>query len=182
MKKTKTLTIKQENFCQAYIRHGNKSAAYREAYDISGMAQRTIWGKALVVGKNAGVIARIEELQQEAQARNNITLDEIIQELAAIVRFDIADLYDDNGALKNIADMPKATRQMIQQLDISEVYGRNSEGVRDVVGAVKKVKTYSRTDAIEKLMKHLGGYEKDNQQSKPIQNIVFLNLGDGEPE
>ncbi|MEL1243543.1 terminase small subunit [Flavobacterium sp. DGU11] len=180
MKNPKTLTIKQENFCRAYLRLGNKSAAYREAYNVYD--KPIVAPSATRISSNPLVMARIKELQQEAQVRNNITLDELLQNLAAMVRFDIADLYDENGSLIALKDMPLETRQMIQQLDVSEVYGRNSEGVRDVVGAVKKIKTYSRTDAIEKLMKHLGGYEKDNQQSKPIQNIVFLNLGDGEPE
>ncbi|AWH84920.1 hypothetical protein HYN59_07175 [Flavobacterium album] len=178
----KKLTIKQENFCQAYIRLGNKSAAYREVYTVSGISQKNVCTKASLLTNNVLVMSRIKELQQEVSVRNNIDLDELLQTLAAMVRFDIADLYDENGTLIPLKDMPKETRQMIQQLDVSEVYGRNSDGVRDVIGAVKKVKTYSRTDAIEKLMKHLGGYEKDNRQSQPIQNIVFLNLGDGEPE
>lgn len=180
MKKSKALTVKQENFCQAYVRLGHKSAAYREAYDVSDSP--TVASRATRLTNNDAVMARIKELQEEVQVRNNITLDELIQTLAAVVRFDIADLYDSNGALRSIADMPKETRQMIQQLDVSEVYSRTTKEGRELLGYTKKVKTYNRIDAIEKLMKHLGGYEKDNHQSKTVQNIVILNLGDGEPE
>lgn len=181
MKKPKSLTIKQENFCQAYIRIGNKSKAYCQAYDIPQEKAMSAATRGARLANNPVVIARIKQLKEEAQARNNISLDELIQTLAAMIRFDITDLYDENGGLKNLKDLPKETRQMIQQLDVSEVYTRSVKD-RELIGYTKKVKTYSRLDALEKLMKHLGGYEKDNQQSKSIQNIVFLNLGDGEPE
>ena len=36
------LTIKQERFVRAYLRTGNATAAYREAYVTSGMADTTV--------------------------------------------------------------------------------------------------------------------------------------------
>jgi len=57
--------------------------------------------------------------------------------------------------------MPLIARQIISELTSDEIkIGSES------VGQVKKVKTISKLDAVEKLMRHLGAYEKDNKQRK----------------
>ncbi len=180
MTKPKPLNIRQENFCRAYVRLGSKSKAYCEAYSLNGekATRASKYGSSLT--RNPAVADRIRELQQRTHD-HNINLGELIQNLAAMLRFDITDLYDDKGCLKNLKELPKETRRMIQHVDVSEVYTRSGRD-RELVGFTKKVKTYSKTDAIEKLMKHLGGYEKDNRQSGPVQNIVMINLGEGQQE
>ena len=43
----KKLTLKQEKFCQEYVKNGgNASAAYRSAYNASKMKDETVWVKA----------------------------------------------------------------------------------------------------------------------------------------
>ncbi|MCW4470595.1 terminase small subunit [Flavobacterium sp. MFBS3-15] len=181
MKKLKPLNIRQENFCHAYVRLGSKSQAYQEAYSLTGenIAQRA--GKyGFRLAKYPAAAARIAELQQEKFQRE-VSIDHLLHSLAAMLRFDIADLYDENGCLKNLKDLPKETRLMIQQFEVNEVFTRTGSE-RTLAGFTKKVKTYSKTDAIEKLMKHLGGYEKDNRQSQSNPTLVMINLGDGEGE
>lgn len=171
------LTVKQENFCQAYVRLGDKSAAYREAYDTSGMKPETVNENASRLSANSKVAARIANLQDETKKRNDVTIDEVVKTLASMLRFDIAELYDENGILKNIHSIPKEARLMIQELNSEELYTGGKD--RDLLGFSKKVKTYSKTDAIEKLMRHLGGYDKDNEQRKPqITNVI--KWGDNE--
>lgn len=156
------LTQKQENFCQAYVRLGDKSAAYREAYDTSKMSAETVNNSAYKLFDNGEITARVKELQEEAKTRNDVSIDEVVKTLASMLRFDIADMYDENGNLKNIHDIPKEARLMIQELNSEELYTSGRD--RELLGFSKKIKTYSKTDAIEKLMRHLGGYEKDNSQ------------------
>ncbi len=170
------LTLKQENFCQAYIRLGDKSAAYREAYDASKMKSDSVNRKAVELFENGKITARIAELQNEARDRNNVSVDDIVKALKAMMQFDIGTLYDEDNNLLPIHKIPKEARLMIQHLDTDHLFAG-----KDLIGATKKVKTYSKMDAIEKLMKHLGGYEKDNQQQK-TDTTVILNLGVGTPE
>ena len=162
---TKTLTLKQENFCQAYIRLGDKSAAYREAYSCKGMKPASINNKAYELFKKVEITARIDRLKQETADRNKITVDELVSILAEMARFDIGDLYDDSGNLLPIKQMPKAARLMIQQIESEELkFGIDSP----MIGQSRKVKITDKQNAIEKLMKHLGGYEKDNKQKAPV--------------
>lgn len=172
------LTPKQEKFCQSYVLLGDKSAAYREAYDVSGMKPETVNRAAFELYENPKITARIEELQKEAAERNRIDIDELVQSMASMVRFDIKDLYDEKGNLLPIPEMPKQARLMIESFDLQEMV---ADG--DVVGVTKKVRTIKKLDAIEKLMKHLGGYEQDNKQKQtPVQPIHFRIIGKDENE
>lgn len=170
------LTEKQEAYCQNYLICGNQSAAYRIAFDAEVMNANAVAVEACRLHANPKVSLRIKELQTEAYERNKIAIDEIIQTLAGMVRFDIAELYDDDGTLLPLKQIPLAARQMINQLDVEEL-STYVDKEKIVIGYTKKIRTYSKLDAIEKLMKHLGGYEKDNTQ-RPAATIQ-VNLGSG---
>jgi len=164
---TKPLTIKQEAFCQAYMRLGDKSAAYREVYSCANMKSETINRKAVEVYQNGNVTARIKELQSEAIERNKATLDEVLIVLADIIRFDPAEMYDEDGNLLPIHKMPKRVRMCIQSFEIEEglpSMGMGDEGISIGNIVTKKVKHYDKLSSVDKLMKHLGGYALDNKQ------------------
>jgi len=180
MAEDKKLTDKQESYCQNYIICGNQSAAYRIVFDAEVMNANAVAVEACRLHANPKITLRLKELQREVWERNKVTIDEIIQTLGGMIRFDIADLYDDDGCLLPLKQIPLAARQMISQLDIEELFEYIDKD-KILIGHTKKVRTYSKLDAIEKLMKHLGGYEKDNKQLKS-DNIIMLNLGDGHPE
>ncbi len=77
-----SLTIKQEAAAQAYIENGgNKSAAYREAYDAEKMKENTIHVKACELFKCGNVAVRVIELQEEHRKRHNVTVDTLTKEL-----------------------------------------------------------------------------------------------------
>ncbi len=60
------LTIKQQRFVHAYLKTGNASAAYREAYACNGSADTTINRNAHALLQNDKIAARVEQLEQEA--------------------------------------------------------------------------------------------------------------------
>lgn len=81
MEKKDQLTLKQENFCLAYIETGNASEAYRSAYDAENMKTETIHVKASQLLANDKVSVRVKELRDKAAKRNQITVDDLIREL-----------------------------------------------------------------------------------------------------
>lgn len=157
------LTAKQEAYCQYYVMTGSQSGAYRLAYDADSMNQNSVAREACLLHADPNITQRIKEIKQDIWDRNKITIDELIQSLAGMVRFDIGELYDDDGKLLPLKKMPLSARQMISQLDTDEIIVEQT-----VIGNTRKVRTYSKTDAIEKLMKHLGGYERDNSQKQTV--------------
>ena len=70
------LTQKQENFCLAYIKTGNASEAYRQAYNAEKMKDTTITSKAYELMKNGDVTARISKLKLKAESKAIITLEQ----------------------------------------------------------------------------------------------------------
>ena len=163
------LTEKEERFCQNYVISGSQITAYRMSFDAESMNSNSIGVEACRLFANPKITLRIKEIQKEAYERNKITIDELIQSMAGMVRFDIASLYNENGSLKSIHDMPLEARQMISELTSLDEFEPDGSGGKTLVGYTKKVKTIDKLSAIEKLMKHLGGYEVDNKQRTPIQ-------------
>ena len=75
------LTQKQENFCLAYVETGNASEAYRRAYDASNMSQGVINNKASLLLAKGDIRVRLEQLQNQAQQRHQLTVDDLLAEL-----------------------------------------------------------------------------------------------------
>lgn len=157
------LTEKQEAFCQAYIQFSNKSEAYRIAYDADAMNSNSVAVAAQEVFKNPNVALRIAELQKELRERNKVKIDDVIGYLADMIKFDIAEIYEEDGRMKSIHDIPKPHREMISSVKVYEDF-MNIDGQREKIGETKEVRLLNKLDVIEKFMKHFGGYEKDNGQ------------------
>ena len=76
------LTEKQEAACQAYIEcKGNRSEAYRIAYDCENMSEAAINVEACRLFKTPNIALRVLELQEEHRERHNVTVDSITKEL-----------------------------------------------------------------------------------------------------
>ncbi|AWG26006.1 terminase small subunit [Flavobacterium kingsejongi] len=167
------LTIKQENYCQAYVRLGNKSVAYREAYSASKMKPETVNRAAFELHENPNITARIKEIQHDLYKRNQMSIDECISILSDIARFDIVDIYDESGNLKKIQEIPKSARNSIEQIESFEEFeGRGIE--RKSTGINRKIKTSDKQAAIDKLIRYMGGYNKDNEQKQT--NITLFEI------
>lgn len=75
------LTIKQENFCLAYVETGNASEAYRRAYDTEDMLPATVNRHAHGMLENDKIAARISDLRSSVMQRHKITVDDLLAEL-----------------------------------------------------------------------------------------------------
>jgi phage terminase small subunit len=159
------LSPKMMRFCEEYLIDLNGTqAAIRSGY--SEKTAHVIGAENLV---KPNIKKRIEELQSEIRERNKITIDELIQTLAGFVRLDPQDLLDEQGVVKSLSDMPAAARKCIAEMKLMEICGADGP-----IGVLKTIKFSSKLDAIEKLMKHLGGYEKDNKQKTPEGTVIIL--------
>lgn len=68
------LTPKQEAFCRAYLKTGNASEAYREAYDCKGSNPATVNRQAKALLDNPKIAARLQASRDKANERAEITL------------------------------------------------------------------------------------------------------------
>ena len=72
-----SLTPKQEEFAQQWYATGNKTEAYRRAYNAKNMANEVISIEASKVSSNPKVSIRFAELQKAGQERTKTTVDDL---------------------------------------------------------------------------------------------------------
>lgn len=163
------LTDKQRRFCEEYLIDLNATQAAIRA----GYSKKTAPQQAARLLTNVKVQNYIQELQKDIAERNNISVDECVQILANIARADIGSYFNVDTGLKDLNAIPDEARLAISSVETYEV--RTPEG--DKIADVRKLKTNDKLRAVDMLMKHLGGYEKDNNQKPTTTNIIHLGNG-----
>lgn len=157
------LTKRQEAFAQHYAIEGNATAAYRAAgYSTKGKPE-TSHVKAQEVRKKVKVAARIETLTarkvKRAEDKFDITVDRILDELAAMAFYDPADYFawSQGGViLKSSDEMTERQRRAITA--VTQKKGQTNS-IRLEFG--------SKQAALEKIGKHLGMFKDKVEHSGP---------------
>lgn len=153
------LTPREEKFCLVFVTEHVAAAAYRAAYSVDRMLPERVRSKASEVMSRPLVIARIEELRQQAADLAVLTESKVLGETARIGLCDPANMFDEiTGELLAIQDMSPGMRAAIASIEIEH----RKDGQH--LFRVSKIKLWSKTQALDMLLKHLGSYERDNKQ------------------
>lgn len=144
-KSTKNLTIKQENFCQAYIETGNASEAYRKAYSCNKMKDSVINTKACELLKNGKIAVRVRGLQSELKKTSDIRKADILEELACIAMSDIRDYVSFKDGKLQFKDFDTLTDKQARAI---ESIKKTKTGI--------EVKLHGKSWSIERICKMLG--------------------------
>jgi phage terminase small subunit len=177
MAEIKTLTEKEELFCQGYLIDFNGARAAREA-GYSADSARQIATENL---SKPHIQDRIQELRQGIGKKFNITLDRIAQEYGKMAFGDIRKIFKDDGSLLLPSEWDDDTAAAIAGIDTDELF----EGVgrdREQIGVTKKVKLSDKRAALDSLVK-LMGYaapsrtELTGADGKDLNYTVTLDLG-----
>jgi phage terminase small subunit len=145
------LTARQRLFVSEYLvdRVGS-DAAIRAGYSPRGAAQQAsaLLGDERVHKAIAAGLSRVE-------ARAELTIADVVRELRAILEVDPADAIDkQTGAFRPLQEWPKPLRRAVRGIENKEIKGAEGE----VIGFVREVKWWSKTEAAQQLLKHLGGF------------------------
>lgn len=162
----RALTPKQEAFAVAYIKTGNASEAYRDAYGAGNMLPKTINEKASRLLNAGKVGARINELRLPALRASAVTVERTIEEAARISYSDMGELLDDNDKLLPIKQLPPRVRAAIASIKLDKDTGRITE-----------VKLWDKNAGLDKTMRHLGLFREDNAQKGENIKINVLLVG-----
>lgn len=148
------LTMKQEAFCLKYVETGNASAAYRNAYDASGMLPATVNKRASELLANGEITGRVDELKQAMLDRHHITRERVLREYARIGFLDIRTAFTDEGGMKSVKDMDEDTAAAIMAIEVDDLYEGYGEA-RTKVGVTQKVKFHPKLPALDAMAKTL---------------------------
>lgn len=160
------LNARQRRFVAEYLKDANATAAYkRSGYSATGAsadsaASRLLGNveiKRLIVEAEAQYIAQVSH-------ETGITLERTLREIAKGAFYDPRKFFAADGSLKPVSDLDDDTAAALAGFEVSEITGEHQA----VIGHTKKIKLADRKGYLDILMKHLGGYKKDNDQNKPV--------------
>lgn len=165
------LTDKQRAFAREYvIDHDATKAAKRAGYSEKSAG---IQGFELL--RHPMVQAEVQRLMNVKVKRASMKADEIVEQLAHIVRADIADVMTwgmsevegEDGLPVTLPNGQAVVRPEVSIIDSKTLPRSITSAIAEVSMTDKgtfKVKMHDKGAAIEKLMRHLGMFEKDNNQ------------------
>lgn len=176
-----SLTDRQRRFAQEFLLDLNATqAAIRTGYSTRTAGQQ---GARLL--KNAKVQAFIADLRSEQAERLSIDADVVLRELLYLARSDVGDMFDDQGQLLALSDMPEHARRAIASIDVEELVGGSGPD-RAQIGWTKKVRLWNKPQALELLGKHLKlwieRHELTGRDGAPLTAAAVLTLTDADLE
>jgi phage terminase small subunit len=175
MKSKRKLTAKQERFIKEYL----------VDLDATKAAKRAGYSKKTAGRIGHETLKKLEnEIQAEIDKRNNrieLTADRVLREVCRLALFDPRKLYDENGNLKPIHELDDDTAAAICGVEVFEEFSGKGKS-RIHVGMTRKIKLHRKDAAQDKLMRHLGLFEKDNAQTADaLTSLLDRIAGSGVP-
>lgn len=164
------LTAKQEKFAQLVAQGKTYADAYRGSYSAKKTAVKTIWENSSRLMADSKVKARVAEIQKETAKRNEVTVDQVLEQLKNWLLFDPLEIIDeDTDAVKMLRDMPKEARMSLSEIHVQEIWGmeENASGkrVRTKIGELKKIKFIDKRAVSDQFMKKFGQYIGDKDKT-----------------
>lgn len=165
--KTRSLTPRQERFVDEYLVDLNATqAAIRAGY--SRRTARQIGEENL---SKPDIAAAVRQQKTERAARVQITVDRVLQEVAAVAFANILDVLNEDGTMKPIQDFPPGITAAIANLEVSEI--RDPNGVS--IGSTKKLRLTDKLGGLTLLMRHMGMLnDKLKLQGEPENPLTLL--------
>jgi phage terminase small subunit len=155
------LVATEELFVSHYIGHMNATKAYMAVHPDAAYDSARVQACRLLAKPN--IQHAIAEARAKVAGKLELSLERVLLEATRLALFDPRKLFAADGRPLNVTELDDDTAAAIAGLEVLEEY-ESVGGERTLVGHVKKYKVADKNSALEKLMKHLGAFEKDNRQ------------------
>lgn len=173
------LTRKQEAFA-VLIAKGEKGAdAYRGSHNTSKMTQKSVHESASRLLRNAKVAARVSSLKAPAIRNAGLSVERTLTELSHVSHVDPRRFYRGDGTMKEPGEWDDDMAAAVSSVEAIPVILVPAKGETEAkIGYNYKIKFWDKNAGLEKSMKHLGLFEKDNAQSR---ESLTLNVEAAKP-
>lgn len=160
-------TSRKAAFVNAFIANGGNATEAAIAVGYSPTSAR-FQGSRMV--NDPEIAQQIATRAQQIAKKYELTADLVVKSLVQELTFDPAQLYDEHGQLRAVADLPEDTRMALVAVEAEQ------HGSPDAPVYTRKVKWAAKHQAREQAMKHLGMFERDNQQRNPLDGVDHETL------
>lgn len=99
----------------------------------AGYSPKTAYSQGERLLRNVEVSVAIAKAQAEQNRRLQLTADEARERNAFIARFDPADMFDGNGGLLHVTQMPRRVRCALKSIKVVRKNLTTGDGVTDTV-------------------------------------------------
>lgn len=143
------LTPRQIAFVDAYLTNGFNAT---EAAKSAGYSEKSAHSTGPRLLEDAGIRKAILEARKSAQEMAQVDAAWLLRRLADESMADVADLYDEHGAIKPVKDWPLIWRQgLVAGIDIEQL---TVDGA--AIGTIAKLRLSDRVKRLEMIGKHIG--------------------------
>jgi phage terminase small subunit len=169
------LTPKIKRFCEEYIKDLNgKQAAIRAGY-----SEKTAEQQASRLFSNVKVQNFISELKKTLSNKNEGLAQQVIDELKKIGFANIQDYIQSENEIKDLSKISRDKAASVESIKKTVIeMGGTGESVSKKTSI--QFKLYDKISALEKIGRHLGIFELDNQQKAAVINVNITD--DDEPD
>lgn len=149
------LNPKQQRFVQEYLIDFNATqAAIRAGY--SEKSAKLIGHQLL---NNTKLSKAIAEAKNKTANKLEITKERWLKEIFCYAFLDPLDLFEEDGSLKLLKNIPESARRAIAGLEVTEIFDNAKDDQKMAIGLLKKIKLISKHDGLEMVGKALGFLE-----------------------
>lgn len=161
MKTEHGLTRQQELFAQGLVAGFSQADAYRRAYPRAAKHKdAAVWVEASKLAAHPKVRLRVDAAMKRLAEQAELDGAELVREARAIAFSSVANLMHPDGRVKLPMELDKATAAAVKKFKIDDL-GRVEYDFHD------------KNNALERLFKYLGLFEKDNKQkSDPLTALI----------
>ena len=145
---------------------GNQTECYAHMFPKVGRGAARVRGSHYF--NHPIVQEHIQEKADEIGEQADVTQARVLQEVARLGLYDVRKLFDADGRPLAITELTDEMAAAIVGVEVVTI-GSGEAGL----GEIRKYKLADKNSALEKLMKHLGLYEKDNnQRAKSLSELL----------
>lgn len=165
---------RRKALAKAYVTNGGNIT---EAGKTAGLSAKTAYSAGHRMLKHVETQQFIDEFRAEISAKTGLTAENVLREVGRVALFDSRKLYRDDGTVKRPDEWDDDTAAAVGGFEVEEEYSGTGDD-RTLSGYTKKLKIWDKNAALEKAMKHLGLFEKDNAQTR---ESLTLNVEAAKP-
>lgn len=166
------LTAKQQRFVVEYLANGMNAT---KAAISAGYSEKTSESQGSRLLSNVKISTAIGSKAEKYMAKLEFGVDKTLEFVARMAFFDPKDLFEDDGSLKQIKDIPIEARTVLAGLEVTELFEGEGEQ-KHAFGLLKKVRLSDRKGALDMLMRYHALYkdkvEHTGKDGGPVQFTI----------
>jgi phage terminase small subunit len=150
---------RHERFAQEYISNGCNQSKAARAVGVAVASAAQAGSEWL---RNPKILARIMEINDRVLENLVMSRDEVLAEMNHLASYNTKDLYDDDGQMVSIHELPEALTAAIKEIE------------HDALGRPSKIKFVDKRGALNDMMKYYNLFE-DHQQAGVGEMTVVID-------